>query len=150
MRTILITILALIAITAHAETTEVIAGVYTTHFADDAQQYNNDNRLVAIRYHTLIGGTFINSYHQRTYFAGAIFEREAVLSGHRFSYGFSTGAMHGYCWEAFQYGKPFHADTCEQVVTPYLAPFVGYRYDALSLRVLSFGTSLTVTLGFEL
>lgn len=137
-------VVALAAPYATAEPRELMASLWSTHL--DGREYNDDNRLFAARHGTLVGGTFVNSYYQRSYFAGALIEREARLG---LFYGFSAGAMYGYCLESFGWGKEFDSTDCGQTITPYLVPVVGYRYDALSVRALLFGPSLQVAVGVQ-
>lgn len=148
MKALLVTTLILVSTLAQAERPEIIVGLYTAHLSEAAQDYNNDNRLIAVKYHTFIAGTFVNSYGDRTYMAGAVYERTPTLSGHEFIYGFTAGAMYGYCWDEVAIGKRYDLDDCEPTVTPYVKPFAGYRYDALSVRLLV-GSVMMLTAGFE-
>lgn len=148
MKALLTAALVLASTLAHAERLELIAGLYTTHLSEAAHDYNNDNRLIAVKYHTLIAGTFVNSYGERSYLAGAVYERVPKLLGHEFIYGFTAGAMYGYCWDEVAIGKRYSLDDCDPTVTPYIKPFAGYRYDSLSVRMLV-GSVIMVTTGFQ-
>lgn len=131
-------LLALSSLAAAGEyNTEILYGFYTDHL--NKGDFNEENHLVGIRHKSFVAGTFENSYHQRTYFAGYLKEwnprPNLILGG-------VVGGMHGYCWEAFEPGKAVDIDNCRPATTPMLSGWVGYQFDRVSVRIAIMATAV--------
>jgi len=133
--------LLILSIPAYAN--EISISLYTDHLQEG--RFHEDNQLVAWRGDRYFAATFINSYQQRTYAIGSYWE-----GGNRFAYGVNYGGVWGYCAESFRYGKVFNPDTCDQVLMPLVSPYVGYDGKDMTVKLLTMGSAVMVTVGFEL
>lgn len=105
---------------------EIIVGVATKHvFGFDPENNamnNEDNQLFAFRYQNVIAGTYVNTLHRRSYFAGGMWRWHDPYN--IISVGVVAGVITGYCLEALTGSTPelFDGSKCNAQPLPFVAP----------------------------
>ena len=119
---------------------EIFLGGISKHFGNE-NVTNENHELVALEFNHIIGGTFINSYGNRSYLLGYSAEWN---KDHWLSFHLAAGVVKGYSDEQYKYLPCFQSEVCPTAIvglsvnTPYTKP-----------HLFLMGNALVFTLGFE-
>ncbi len=96
----------------------IILGMFSKHTSSTKR--NEDNHMVGIQYKGYTAGTFVNSYHDRTYFAGVSRElwQKKITDNFDINFHYRAGLLHGY--------GDHYPDLLG--LTPVILPIVGFNY----------------------
>ncbi|AUR93887.1 hypothetical protein NVP1189B_61 [Vibrio phage 1.189.B._10N.286.51.B5] len=130
-------LLAIVSVNAHAAS--IYLGGLSVHLSDPPShidEWNNDNYLLALEHNNFIGGAFLNSFEDVTYFGA--YKVEAL----KFEYinvNLLLGVMYGYKEEDNDFlnvngWQPMIAPQIE-FKTPYVRPSILFTGSALTLIV---------------
>ncbi len=106
----------------------IILGMFSKHTSK--KKRNEDNHMFGIQYKGYTAGTFINSYHKRTYFAGVSRElwQKRINDNFDINFHYRAGLLHGY------------GDNYPDFLglTPVILPIIGFDYKgkAIDLTII--------------
>ncbi|MGO1190291.1 hypothetical protein [Vibrio casei] len=130
------TLLSILLLTLPFNTSaaSVMLGGWSHHLhKSESKTYNEKNDLIAIEYDGWIGGTFVNTFDDRTFFAGYNFESEFKY----LSFGAIAGMSKGYKPEdkKLAFGDNYMPIVMPyvQINTPYVKPVLGLLGNAVFL-----------------
>lgn len=119
--------------------------MFSYHTREDRDQMNESNKLVAIDLDGYTLGTYNNSYHSQTYYAGItrkIYERN-LLQDVNMDFKYKLMALHGYEHYEFNIGG----------ITPLIVPMIGISKGLVGIdflispgRTVTFATTFRVNL----
>ncbi len=103
----------------------VILGMFSKHTSKTRR--NEDNHMVGIQYKGYTAGSFINSYHDRTYFAGVSREvwQKKINDNFYINFHYRAGLLHGY--------GDHYPDFIG--LTPVILPIIGFDYKGKAIDI---------------
>jgi len=121
----------------------IMLDMFSYHTRPDRDQMNESNKLAAIDFKGYSVGTFNNSYHIQTYYAGIsrkVFEKKLPL-GINFDCKYKLIALHGYA--------RFEPDI--KGITPLIIPMIGFSRGYMGIDFLaSPGKTITFATNFRI
>lgn len=114
----------------------IILGLATIHIG--GHNYNNDNKLIAVKYNQYVVGTMDNSYHRRSY----ILAKDYNINR---NFGVLIGGSSGYDYDCIL-NMCKNKDRGDDDILPVVAPYYQYK----GLTVLVQGNAIAMMYEFKL
>jgi hypothetical protein len=123
-----LTVLLLLSQLTYASDYYLYTGGFSQHFKSEGEgedKYNENNQLIGVEFHTIVAGTFKNTYNDRSFYIGRKFFKEAG----NLELGIVAGATYGY-YECYGPKDPKTETFGQRTLPrwcPLISPYAVYR-----------------------